>query len=132
MNTLMLALVAAHTVSGAATIYVDPYLGQVLYCSTPQHPLYYDAEAPPWIALPVGGDWQCGDVILVRPKDAPAFTALALDTGPFGDARIGGLPIVADAPYLHATWPMYPGWTEVELINLSAVARECRARGYCD
>ena len=124
------ALVAEYTVGGAIAAYDEP--GRVLYCSTPSRPLYYDSNSPPWLALPVkehGATWQCGDLIYI--PGVGMFRAL--DAGPFGDHCIitGGqcLAIVADVPVIFAQWELS---TAGEIINLSAVARACRARGWCD
>jgi hypothetical protein len=62
-----------------------------------------------------------------------SFMARVYDSGSFGEhTKIGGLSIVVDVAPWVATWPMYPGWARVRVMNLSAVARECRARGLCD
>jgi hypothetical protein len=119
-------------------MYAGQYIGQPLFCSTLDAPLFYDHDSPPWVALPFGefGDtWQCGDLVYVRVQGYPSIMARALDTGPFGDyCVIWGtgecLLIVVDIPLYYATFPGLSA--RVEVSNISAVARECRARGWCD
>ncbi|MCK5643047.1 MAG: hypothetical protein KAJ19_19725 [Gammaproteobacteria bacterium] len=137
MAELMAVMVASNTAYGAVTVYAEPYIGERLFCSTPQNPLTYDQATQPWVALPFdkyGIDWLCGDLILLRTPTG-SIMARALDTGPFGGYCVAQgdgecLKIVADVPIYWATWPglFSPG----EVINLSAVARECKARGICD
>jgi hypothetical protein len=59
----------------------------------------------PWVALPAGGDWQCGDLIFLRFEDGKTLMAHALDAGPFlyncVETPDGCLPIVADVPAEH-------------------------------
>ena len=123
-------------VNGAGVTYLESeWGGNRLFCSTPHCPLYYDSVSPPWAALPVSlhhVTWECGDLLYIKPEGYPSIMVRALDAGPFGGYQIGGLDIVVDMSELHITWPLYPGWAEVEVINISAVARECRERGYCD
>lgn len=127
------ALVAMHTAHGAITVYGGEFVGQPLFCSTVSHPLYYDSVTPPWLALPIstfGTDWQCGDLIYIPGHG----TYRALDAGPFGDHCVATgdqcLPIRADMPAIHADWEGIS--TTGSVINLSAVHRECQARGLCD
>ncbi len=138
------ALVAMYTMVGVGTTYLAPPPQRApapLFCSTPDHPLYYDDATPPWVALPVSADWQCWDLILVREHLADGTTrsmmAYALDAGPFGDHCVvqadGSCPpIVVDAPTGTALWPGLSSEGHVEVVNLSAVARECQERGMCD
>ena len=131
---LIAALVQFNTVHGAVSMYAEPYIGERLFCSTPDNPLIYDQATPPWVALPFdryGIDWACGDLIYIRTPTG-SIMARALDTGPFGGYCVAQgdgecLPIVADVPVYWATWEGLSSTGEV--INLSAVARECRMRG---
>lgn len=131
------ALVAQYTVAGALTVYAEPYVGRPLFCSTPEVPLYYAPTTSPWVALPFrdyGITWQCGDLIYLRFANGDTLMARALDAGPFGAYCVMQpdgecLDIVADMPIY---------WTDAKLsmvgeaINISAVARACRERGWCD
>jgi len=126
------ALVLANTVQGSIAAYGGEYVGMPLFCSTPSNPLYYDSKSPKWLALPFknyGITWQCGDLIYI--PGVGMFRAL--DAGPFGDhCVVTGdqcLPIVADAPVIHVGFELS---MTGKVINLSAVARECRDRGICD
>jgi len=133
-------LIALNTQVGVGTTYAGEYVGRPLFCATPDNPLYYDATLPPWVALPVseyGHSWQCGDLSKVTIYHADgtteAFTAHALDAGPFGRHCVvtgdGCLPIVVDVP---AHLVSFTSSARVEVVNLSAVARDCRERGICD
>ena len=124
------ALVAINTMVGAGTVYDVPYLGRPLFCSTLDHPLFYDSATPPWVALPVGQVWQCGDLILVREHREDGTTrslvAHVLDAGPFDRFCVrqpDGTcpPIVVDVPRMHATWDALSA--QVEVINLSEIRR---------
>lgn len=139
MDILIAALVTANTTHGAGTVYL--HTDAPLFCSTPQRPLFYDTVAPPWVALPVT-DFQndvvrCGDLIYVRPANAPSFMARPVDPHPMHGYCVQQgtgpcLPIVVDVPEHVATWRGLSVRGGVEVINFSAVARECRARGMCD
>ena len=136
METVIAALVAEYTIIGAGSIYRGP-IGNPLFCATSSEPLYYDQSSPPWVALPVsqfGVTWERGDLLLIRPQGASSLMARALDAGPFGDHCIATgdqcLPIVVDVPAHLATWEGLSA--EVEVVNISAVARACRAQGWCD
>ncbi len=124
------ALVAEYTLFGAFTAYGGEFVGQPLACSTWDMPLYYDHKTPRWLALPYGSDFECWDRIYIQGMGM----FYALDTGPFGDNCVMQpdgrcLPILADVPVIHADWKLSTTGT---MINLSALARECRARGLCD
>ena len=136
METVIAALVAIHTTSGSGSIYRGP-IGNPLFCATSSEPLYYDQSSPPWVALPVsqfGVTWERGDLLLIRPQGASSLMARALDAGPFGDHCIQSAtacqPIVVDVPAHLATWEGLSA--EVEVVNISAVARACKERGMCD
>ncbi len=142
VDAVIAALVAANTTVGAGTVYAEPYIGRPLFCSTGNNPLWYDDLSPPWVALPYSLHnitWMCGDLILVREHlddgTTRSLMARALDTGPFGGYCVAQgdgecMPIVVDVPELHVTWETLSA--RVEVINLSAVARGCKASGWCD
>ena len=118
-----------------ATMYAGPFIGQPLYCSTPQNPLTYSPSTPPWIALPVE-DYESGKVWCGKPyylifhlPDGSTSTlmARAYDAGPFASYCVrqldGSCPsIAADVPVYW--WPVegISAWAEV--IDLTAVAEE--------
>ena len=122
------------------TMYAAPFIGQPLYCSMPDNPLYYSPSTPPWIALPVedyqSGKVQCGDLMYIRFKLSDGSTstlmARALDAGPFASYCVrqldGSCPsIAADVPVYW--WPVegISAWAEV--IDLTA---EAEKRGMYD
>jgi hypothetical protein len=80
-----------------ATMYTD--LGTT-YCG--QHT---DSIIGPWVAMPISGDWQCGDLIYMRFEDGQSLMARALDAGPFlhhcVETADGCLSIAADVPAEH-------------------------------
>ena len=80
-----------------ATMYADvgpTYCGQMT-----------GSIAEPWVALPLGGDWQCGDLVYMRFDDGQSLMARALDAGPFlhhcVETPDGCLPIAVDVPAEH-------------------------------
>ena len=112
------------TLVGIATVYAEPYIGQPLYCGG-----LYDVDMSPWIALPVGTDWQCGDPVRLRFEDGSTLTARAMDAGPFGAFCVkqpdgACLPIIVDIPAHLAPFPLSG---PVELNNLGEAARKCLA-----
>jgi hypothetical protein len=130
---LVLVWTALYTYEGAGTIYLGPE-GNPLRCDR-GNGLIYSRDTEDWVAFPGvlfdSGEVQCGDLVhvLVFLPDGTtrAFLARVYDSGDFGEhTTIGGLPIRIDAP------PWVPGWARVRVMNLSAVARECRRRGWCD
>jgi len=95
-------LVAAATLVGVLTVYIDPFVGRPLYCDRGNGMIYADNLA--FIALPVGefesGRAVCGDQVRVTVNGQP-FYAQALDAGPLEKYRVtqfGDVPIVADVP----------------------------------
>ena len=117
------------------TMYAAPFIGQPLYCSTPDNPLYYSPSTPAWAAFPVekyqDGSILCGALYLLRIHLSDGTTrsiiVRAYDAGPFASycvmQRDGSCPsIAADVPVYF--WPVegISAWAEVT--NLSAVARE--------
>ena len=78
---------------GIATAYAGPYVGQPLYCGGT-----YDLQADPWIALPLGDDWQCGELAYLRFEDGSTLMARVMDTGPLGQYNVQGQRILADVP----------------------------------
>jgi len=114
LNTVCsLALVA-----GIATAYAGPYIGGPLYCGGT-----YDLGADPWIALPVGGDWECGDLVFVRFEDGSTLMARAMDAGPLGQYNVEGRAIIADIPAHLAPFKLSG---PIELYNFGKAARSCR------
>ena len=97
----------------------------VLFCSTPQAPLYAPEVLTPFVAVDVGlysQGWQCGDKLLI---EGPGWQleALALDAGPLDGFYVlqpeGHLePIVVDIP---KQWAPFEGLSNgpVEVHNLS-------------
>ena len=114
-----------------ATVYIiAAYGGQPLYCSTPQAPLYYNAETSPWIALPVehyqDGSAQCGDLFYIRFPNGSTLMARAYDAGPFASYCVrqagGSCPSIGvDVP--EHLWPVDGLSAWVELYNVSAASR---------
>ena len=102
-------------VAGIATAYAGPYVGQPLYCGG-----VYDVQAEPWIALPVGGAWECGDLVLVRFEDGSSLMARAMDAGPLGLYNVEGQPILADIPAHLAPFDLSG---PIELYNFGEAAR---------
>jgi hypothetical protein len=123
MQTLELLLVVA-------TWYQGPYVNQPLYCGGT-----YAESTAPWVALPYGGEWECGDLVYISFGQGDALLARAMDTGPFGKhcvLQVDGscAPIVVDIP--RHLWPKEL-WDQlsapVMVTNITAQARE---RGYCE
>jgi len=121
---------------GVATWYAGVYVGQPLYCGGT-----YDV-ASEWVALPMGTDWQCGDLIAVFFEGETAaehdlVVARVYDTGPLGEycvaQRDDCVPIVVDIP-AH----LWPGSREgdksaaVRVVNVTAAARAARGDGTGD
>ena len=111
-----------------ATVYGR--VGQPLYCSTPDAPLYYDTTYPPWLALPIehyqDGRAQCGDLLYIRFSDGSTLMARAYDAGPFASYCVkqadGSCPSIGlDVP-AHL-WPVGGLSAWVELYNVSAAHR---------
>ena len=118
-----------------ATMYAGPFVGQPLYCSTPDHPLTYSPSTPLWIALPVedyeSGKVRCGDLMFIRfhLPDGTTTTLLAraYDAGPFASYCV--MQLDGSCPSIAADVPVYfwPGegisvWAEV--IDLTAEAEK--------
>jgi len=135
LNVLLLTLIAAHTTVGVATQYTEAeHLGNPLYCDQ-GNGLVYDRSIGPWVAMPhelfESGAVLCGDLIQVRIIGASDVWANAYDAGELSTRTFrGGLPVVVDVPEYWATWD----WAcpEATVVNWSAVARECKERGWCD
>ncbi len=89
---------------GVVTWYaIAAFAGGPLYCGGT-----FDVAAEPWIAMPSGGNWQCGDQIVIW-SGGQVYHLRARDCGPFdrycvieGDRC---LPIVGDLPDHLAWWP---------------------------
>ena len=106
---------------GIATAYAGPYVGQPLYCGGT-----YDLQADPWIALPLGDDWRCGDTVRLRFEDGSTLMARAMDTGPFGAfcvRQVDGTcpPIIVDVPAHLAPFKLSG---PVKLYNYGEAARQ--------
>ena len=122
-----LSLVALTLLSGVATIYADPYIGQPLYCDRGQGWIY-DANAEPWIALDVNeftsGRVQCDDTFLIIFANGETLIAQARDAGYLYPYYVEQWqqPIVFDIP---AHLAPFPGLSMPATgINLSAMARQ--------
>jgi len=111
---------------GVATVYAGQYVGQPLYCGG-----VYAETTEPWVALPYGGDWRCGDRIDLSGVDASgepwSLKARAMDTGPFGDYCVeqpDGTcpPIVVDVPQFLA--PFAGLSSRVQMVNVTAMYRD--------
>ena len=118
-----------------ATLYAGPFVGQPLYCSTPENPLYYSPDTTPWAAFPVedyqSGKIHCGDPYVIRftlPEGRYRYvTVRALDAGPFSRYCVlqpdGSCPHIAvDVPAYW--WPVEGISAEVEVMPLNRLARE--------
>jgi len=104
-------------IAGIATAYAGQYVGQPLYCGG-----VYDVQAEPWIALPVG-EFECGDLVLVRFEDGSTLMARAMDAGPLGLYNVQGQAIIADVPAHLAPFALSG---PIELYNFGEAARQCR------
>ena len=113
--TMACSLIA---LTGIATAYAGPYVGGPLYCGG-----VYDLQAAPWIALPTGGAWECGDLVYLRFEDGSTLMARALDAGPLGLYNVQGQAIIADVPAHLAPFALSG---PVELYNFGEAARSCR------
>ena len=118
---------------GIVTAYAGRYVGQPLYCSTPAQPLYYDAQTPPWVALPVeehGVTWECGDLIYISTPSG-SLLARAWDAGPFGGLCVMDedkcTGISADVPMFLS--PFVGASSQARVVNVTAA---CRDWGICD
>jgi hypothetical protein len=139
MTEAIVTIVAIYTYEGAGTIYLGPE-GNPLFCDR-GNGLIYSRDTENWVAFPKYlfdlGLVRCGDLvhILEYLPDGTTRATMAriYDAGGFGPhTTIGGMPIVVDAPPWVATWPLYPGFARVRVMDLSAIARECREMGLCD
>jgi len=105
-----------------ATMYAD--VGPT-YCG-----YHTDSIAEPWIAMPLGGDWQCGDLVYMRFYDGSTLMARALDAGPFlhhcVETADGCLPIVADVP---ARWWQHGRDTSARVTYWQNVSQKAREAG---
>jgi len=73
------------TLFGVATVYpAEVYGGNVLYCDTAETEYYYTDDLA-FVALPLGGDWQCGDFVIITFDDSTRIKARVLDSGLFID-----------------------------------------------
>ena len=112
-----------------ATWYALQYIGQPLYCGGT-----YAEAAAPWVAMPAGGDWQCGDLVYLSFGNGDALMARAMDAGPFGDNCVMQgdtcAPIVTDVP--RHLWPVSLEGDTSATVTLWNVTGDCRARGLCD
>ena len=137
MTAFIAMLVAANTYVGVGTQYLpDAHAGNPLYCDR-DGTLIYDEATVPWVAMPIetfrDGRVECGDLIHVRSLSGlwPSFTARAYDAGDLGSRTFrGGLPVVVDVPPWVATWDTPV--PKVRVTNITAIARECKQRGWCD
>jgi len=130
---------ALDIIVGMATVYAGPYVGQPLYCSTPDAPLYYAETTVPWAAFPAkwyrNGIVSCGAVVVFSGVDANGkywtLTVRALDAGPFGDNCVvvedKCIDIVADVPAFLS--PFAGLSSQVRVWN---VTRVCEEWGLCD
>jgi len=124
MIQVLIVLVAIFGAEGVGTVYEGPFVGHPLYCSRPSNPYTYNSALlvrRPWVALPVDGDWTCGDPVLVLVRGGGYLLADALDAGPFGpsaDYRIWGQPVIVDIPKALAP---YDGRARVTVVNLAHV-----------
>ena len=115
-------------------MYAGSFVGQPLYCSTPQNPLYYSPETTPFIALPVedyqSGAVRCGAPYHIRFADGSTLTARAYDAGPFSRFCVrqadGSCPSIGvDVPVYW--WPVegISGWVEITPITQWAREAHC-------
>ena len=103
----MKTIILLATLFGVATLYpVEIYGGEVLYCDTAETEYYYTDDLA-FVALPLGGDWQCGDFVIITFDDT-RIAARALDRGLFIDNCViqdddECLSIIVDVPSF--LWP---------------------------
>jgi len=125
-----LSLATLTFLSGVATIYAGPYIGQPLYCDRGQGWIY-QVDAKPWIALDVGeytsGRVRCDDEFLVTFANGQTLLARARDAGYLYPHYVEQWqqPIVIDVP---AHLAPFPGLSMPATgVNLSAKARQQEA-----
>jgi hypothetical protein len=110
--------------TGVATWYAGPFVGQPLYCGGT-----YTTDAEPWVAVNVemvGQQVCCGDQVLLYFPGGQTLRARVGDTGPFSRYWIEqhgrDVPIIADVP--RHLWPLHPALSSpVAMVNLSALER---------
>jgi hypothetical protein len=121
-------LAALVVLTGTATIYAEPYVGQPLYCDRGEG-LIYGPESPPWVAVDVGeyesGRVRCWDLLYIRFANGETLLAYALDAGYLASHYVeqwGTQPIVLDVP---APLAPFPGLSiPATALNLSTLRRE--------
>lgn len=125
--TVKAALLIA-ALSGVVTYYpADVYGGNPLYCDTWETELEYN-ESLSFVALPIGANWLCGDLVVIRFLDGTRIITRALDSGTFKDNCVlhdNGecVPILADLP--EHLWPYDTKYlsARASILNVSLINR---------